>query len=214
MPANVARCYIDEEARTFVPFDSPACLLAELDALRREGAPLPSRIFIADYEDGVFRPAEATSFLLTDHLPTVMGGGVLGFGSRDAARRFLTEDDELITDWLGFRTARGEPDRMVEISFGPDGMSPERVSVDKGQLVVFQLRHGIPDRELVVAIKGYPEVEPIRLPKGGEAAFRLLATRPGSGFPIVDVEGGETLGALEVRGAHTLDEAAAPEEET
>ena len=175
---------------------------------------MPSRIFITDYEDAAFRPAETMSFLLTDHLPTVMGGGVLAFRSRDAARRLLSRDDERITDWLGFRTARGEPDRMIEVSFGPDGMTPERVSVDKGQLVVFQLRHGIADRELVIAIKGYPEVEPIRISKGEEAAFRLLATRPGSGFPIVDVEGGETLGALEVRGAHTLDEAAATEEQT
>ena len=61
------------------------------------------------------------TFLLTSHRPTVMGSGVLCFGDPAAAEAAREHDDEIVTDWLGYRTARGAPDREVEVSFGPDG---------------------------------------------------------------------------------------------
>jgi hypothetical protein len=39
-----------------------------------------------------------------------------------------------------------------------------------------------------------------------EVSFRLLASRPGSGFPILEAESGEVLGVMNVRGAHTQEE--------
>ena len=39
-------------------------------------------------------------------------------------------------------------------------------------------------------------------------SFRLLASRPGSGFPVVDTGTDEVLGVVVVRGAHTADEEA------
>ena len=57
-----------------------------------------------------------------------------------------------------------------------------------------------------MAVRGYPEVQPIEVSAGAPVSLRLLAVRPGSGFPIVDVGTGAALGALNVRGAHTEDE--------
>ena len=131
--------YVDDHAREFVSFDSPACLLGHLATLRRSGDAVPRRILFADYDDGSLHPAESMSFLLTRRLPTVMQSGVLTFRSAQAAARARTDEAERITDWLGFRTARDEPDRVVEVSVGPEGMRPERIFVDKGELLALRL---------------------------------------------------------------------------
>jgi hypothetical protein len=193
----------------FVPFDSPGCLLARHDALRQGGEPLPEELFFADYESSFFHPAAAVAFLLTSHRNTVMGSGALVFGSRSAAEAALEHEDEVVTDWIGYRTARGTPDREVEVSFGAEGMVPERVEVEKGELVAWTARIAPEGEELVVTIKGYPELDPVAIAAGDEAtSFRLLASRPGAGFPIVEAGADEALGVLVVRGPHTADEAA------
>jgi hypothetical protein len=191
----------------FVPFDSPACLLQSYDALRREGKPLPEAIFLADYKDTSLHPAKDVTFLLTSHVPTVMNSGVICFGSLAAAESMRRFDDERLTDWLGYRTARGEPDRVLAVTFGPEGMSPETVEVSKGELVLWRARSLGLGQDLSFTVKGYPEMEPLVLPASGEVvAFRLLAVRPGTGFPVVRQDDGETLGILKVTGAHTAEE--------
>ena len=191
----------------FVTFDSPACLLRSYDELRKQGQPLPAAIFFADYRDGAFHPAEATSFLLTEHVPTVMNGRVVCFGGRDAAEAAREHPDESITDWVGFRTARGEPDKILEVSIGAGGMSPEVVAVSKGDLVLWKVRRSETEGDRSLIVKGYPELGTVKLPDGAEeVAFRLLATRPGAGFPVVWAEGGEPLGMLKVAGSHTREE--------
>jgi hypothetical protein len=138
-----------------------------------------------------------------------MGSGALAFGSRSAAEAAHEHEDEVVTDWIGYRTARGTPDREVEVSFGPEGMVPDRVEVEKGELVAWTARSAAERGELVVAIKGYPELETVRIPAGEEpVSFRLLASRPGAGFPIVEAGADEALGMLVVQGPHTADEAA------
>ena len=53
------------------------------------------------------------------------------------------------------------------------------------------------------------ELEPVSVPAGDEPArFRLLATRPGAGFPVIDTASDEPVGSLVVAGAHTADEEA------
>lgn len=191
----------------FATFDSPACLLGSYEGLRKRGEPLPAAIFFADYRDGAFHPAEATSFLLTDHVPTVMNGRVVCFGSREAAEAAREHPDEDITDWVGYRTARGEPDKILEVSIGDGGMSPEVVAVAKGDLVLWKVRRSPAEGDRSLSVKGYPELGSVKLPEGAEeVAFRLLATRPGAGFPVVWAEGGEPLGMLKVAGSHTKDE--------
>jgi hypothetical protein len=194
--------------REFVPFDNPGCLLAALEALPARAQPPPDALFFADFRDGTFYPAETMTFLLTSHRPTVMDGGALAFGSRAAAERARKHEDEVVTDWIGYRTARGTPDREVEVTLGPDGLNPERVDVDKGELVSWTVRSTLEEEERTIAVKGYPELEPARVAAGEAASFRLLALRPGSGFPIVEAGTDEVLGVLVVRGAHTADEEA------
>ena len=185
----------------FVTFDSPGCLLAQHEEQRRAGETVPEELFFAGYQDGFLHPAATVAFLLTSHLPSAMGSGAVTFASRSEAEAAREYEDEVLTDWVGYRTARGTPDREVEVSFGPDGMVPSRVEVEKGELVEWAVRSTVEDGEVSVSIKGYPEVEPVRVTAGAEpAVFRVLATRPGSGFPIVEGESGAVLGTLVVRG--------------
>jgi len=61
--------------------------------------------------------------------------------------------------------------------------------------------------DLTIAVTGYPETGEVTVPASGEeVGLRILALRPGSGFPVIDVSGGRALGRVKVSGAHTLDE--------
>jgi hypothetical protein len=163
----------------------------------------------ADYRDGELAPSENTSFLLTDHVPTVMNARVICFASGDAANDMHQHDDEIVTDWIGFRILRGEPDRVIESVFTPDGMDPEAVTVSLGDIVLWRVSTDGLDEDLAWAIKGYPEVGPTIVPATGDAVeLRFMATRPGAGFPIESPGVEHPLGMLKVSGAHTADEAA------
>jgi len=193
----------------FVTFDSPGCLLQSYDALRRQGETPPTEVFFADYGDGTLNRAEIVTFLLTEHLPTVMDTGVLSFADRRAAEALVQHDDEVLTDWIGFRAARGEPDRVVAVTFDDSAMSPGVVEAEKGELLWLEASAPELEDPLVVAVKGYPEFEPTEIPAGGEeVVLRLLALKPGAGFPVVRAESGEALGMIKVSGSHTADEEA------
>jgi hypothetical protein len=193
----------------FVPFCSSSCLLAEHDALGKSGQPLPQAAFFADYHQGSFSPAVETAFLLTDHLPTVMNARVLCFNSVVAAEEMRQHDDEVVTDWTGYRVFRGEPDIVIETVFGPGGMDPEVVTANKGDIVLWLASGNALEEDLTWLIKGYPEVEPPPVAAAGDPMeLRFMATRPGAGFPIERKTDGAPLGMLKVSGAHTADEAA------
>jgi hypothetical protein len=193
----------------FVSFCSPSCLLAKYDALRRSAEELPHPIVFADYHGGGFSSSEDTAFLLTDHVPTVMDARVICFASVDAANDMRQHDDEVVTDWMGYRVHRGEPDRVIETVFSSGGMDPEAVSVSLGDIVLWRVSGAGLEEDLEWAIKGYPEVGPTTVPAAGNAVeLRFMATRPGAGFPIESPNVGQPLGMLKVSGAHTADEAA------
>ena len=197
------------EGGEFVPFCSPGCLLAEHDALRKSGQTPPEAIFLADYRDGTFAPVVDTAFLLTDHVPTVMNARVICFNSVAAASDMRQHEDEIVTDWTGYRVLRGEPDTVIETVFGPGGMDPEVVTTIKGDIVLWRARSEGLEEDLIWAINGYPEVEAaVVAATGAEIELRFMATRPGAGFPIESVSDGEPLGMIKVSGAHTADEAA------
>jgi len=197
------------EGGDFVPFCSPGCLLAEHDALRKAGQAPPEAVFFADYRDGTFSPAVETAFLLTDHVPTVMNARVICFNSVVAADDMRQHDDEIVTDWTGYRVLRGEPDSVIETVFGPAGMDPEVVMANRGDIVLWRASGQALEEDLTWTIKGYPEIEPTTVSAtGAEIELRFMATRPGAGFPIENSSGGQPLGMLKVSGAHTADEAA------
>lgn len=193
----------------FVPFDSPGCLLRAYQELPQDDRPSPAAIHFADYRDGTFHPASAVTFLLTDHVPTVMDGRVICFGAEKAATGMCSHDDEIVTDWIGYLTRRGEPDQTVEVVVGPTSMQPESVIAAKGDLMVWRVRGEQLAEDLELTIKGYPELAAVTVPASGvEVEFRLLIQRPGAGFPLVAGVNDRPLGMLKVTGAHTLDEEA------
>lgn len=193
----------------FVTFDSPVCLLRSFEERRTRVEPEPAGIYFADYLDAGLHTADQMHFLLTEHLPTVMNSGVVCFASLEAANAHREHPDEILTDWVGFRTARGEPDLVWEVTFGPEGMAPEVIDAEKGDLLLLRARLSGLDRPLAIAVGGYPELGTVTLPPAGEEVeIRLLVRRPGAGFPIKDDDSGVPLGRLRVSGAHTEDEEA------
>ena len=86
----------------FVAFDSPGCLLRSYETVRKEGRNLPVGIYFADYQDGSLNPAESVTFLLTEHLPTVMNSGVLCFRGLEAAKAASLHDHDVSGAWVGY----------------------------------------------------------------------------------------------------------------
>jgi len=191
----------------FVTFDSPGCLLRYLEAMPKDERPQPAEIYFADYRTGFFQSADLSAFLLTSHIPTVMNARVLVFSDASGAMSTREHEDEIVTDWFGYRTKRGTPDTVLDVVFGPNGMEPELVEVAKDDLVQLRAVGRDLDSDLILSIRGYPEAGAITIPASGEAVeLRFLALKPGAGFPI-GVSGGDPLGMLRVAGAHTADEA-------
>jgi hypothetical protein len=193
----------------FVTFDSPGCLLRHYEDRRKRGRSLPSDLHFADHADGTLHPVDTVTFLLTEHVPTVMESGVICFATRDAAEAAMRHEDEQLTDWQGYQLAHGVPDRVIEVQFEAGQMIPDIVEANKGELLLWMARSADGEQELRVAIRGYPEVGEIAIPSSGErVVFRMRTTRPGTGFPVVRAGTDDTLGMLRVVGAHTADEEA------
>lgn len=197
------------DGREFVTFDSPACLLRNYEARRKRGQELPVDLYFADHGDGTLHPAETVAFVLTDHVPTIMESGTLCFASLEKAEAAIRHEDERITDWNGYQLALGEPDRVIAVRFDSRGMAPDVVESAKGELLLWKATSSGLDRDLVVSIKGYPELGEITVPASGETVmFRMKAVRPGMGFPVTETHSDVPLGMLKVLGAHTTDEEA------
>jgi len=192
----------------FIVFDSPGCLLINHDGMRRRGSEIPTDVWLADYDSAVFVPAGQATLLLTDQIPTVMDAGVVSFVTSDAAEAARRFDDEITTDWAGYRRLRGQPDTVVEAIVSTTSLAPETVEVAKGDLVLFRLSAGELHETTILEIRGYPEIGEIVVTPSEEATeLRFYATRPGAGFPIIGADD-QPLGMMRVTGAHTADEAA------
>lgn len=191
----------------FIVFDAPSCLIHRLDEFRAAGERLPPKLYFADYQTGRLLPPDSTVFLLTTHLPTVMGSGILCFAGRDAAASLRTQDDEIITTWSGCFGHKAEPNRQVDLVVTMESAQPEIIELQKGDVVALRVTGRELTGDVVLRIKGYEEIEPVIVPAGGGAVtFRLYADKPGAGFPLERVRDGKTLGMLKVEGAHTEDE--------
>lgn len=196
---------IDKEHSLFC---SSGCLLQEYESRRKSGAAAPDEIYFADSETGEMISSEAAAFVLTERVPTVMNWGILAFGDQTLAEDFQEGEDTLV-DWLGLRTLRGEVDRTLEMAWTPSGIEPERVELEKGELVTWVFRATGLESDVGVVLRGYEELGEILLRASGEPVERrMLAVRPGEGFPWTQLDNGSVLGQVRVRGAHTADEAA------
>lgn len=193
----------------FLAFDSPGCLLRNLHRLRESGTRFPDQLYFADYRTEAFSPADSTWFLLTDHIPTVMNGRVICFSNKKQAEQQKQFEDELVTNWQGYYTARGIPDTIIKTVWSKQVLIPGTFQVKKGDLVQFVIDATNTRDDVSLEIRGYPELTACQLtsekPNG---VLRILATRPGAGFPVVNTLTQQTVGMLKVIGPHTTDEEA------
>ena len=204
---QVREACVYEIDRSFSTFCSPGCLFNSFERRRKEGRQPPERIFFTDYETGELWPHESMTFLLTDHRPTTMGWGILGFADSESAAAHRHHDGEILVDWVGLRTLRGEPDQTLSWVLGPEGFDPPVLQVKKGELVEWVLESRGLEEDQTIALRGYQEFGEVVIPaEGPPVEVRLLATRPGEGFALESVPGGEVLGRLRVAGPHILDE--------
>ncbi len=195
---------VDRDVYTFC---SPGCLLEGYEQRRQAGEAMPERLFFHDYLGGGLRSVEEVTFLVTEHLRTVMGWGILAFADAAAAREHKRHGDELLVDWRELRTLRGKVDRGVELVVTDAGLLPAVLELTKGELVDWTVRGDGLAEDVVLILRGYEELGEVAVPASGEAVqVRLLASRPGEGFPIVRLCDGEVLGQVRVHGAHTADE--------
>ncbi len=200
---NQACGYFGENG--FVPFDSPACLLRHLE--QTEAVPTPDRIHFADYNKAGFVRADSTYFLITGQIPTVMQAGVLCFASERDAESLNENGEGEITDWQGYQVLKGTPDRTIESTVTPTGMSPEVIVVNKNEIVEWLLHTEGLALPVVVRLRGYEELGEIVLPANGEpTSIRMRASKPGQGFPLIRKDDGAPVGMVKVIGAHTSDE--------
>jgi len=191
----------------FIPFDSPGCLLYSYDEIKKQERAIPSKIYFADYVTAKLLPADSISFLLTDHIHTVMNAGVLCFANKDSAESYRRYPDEKITGWTGYQVLRGTPDKIVEATISPKGMNPEVVILNKNEIVEWIFQGQDLKDELHVKLKGYEELGEILIPSDGEKVkLRMLANRPGAGFPFINSKDESIIGMVKVSGAHTHDE--------
>ncbi len=193
----------------FVTFDSPLCLLRNYEARHHKGHSLPDELYFADHGDASLHPVENVTFVLTDRVPTVMESGALSFANRETAEAAMTQEDERLTDWDGYRLAHGTPDRVIQVRFEAGGLVPDLVESSKGELLLWMATSSGFDRDLIISIKGYPEIGEITVPAGGEpVVFRMKVDRPGMGFTVMEAGTDTPLGMLRVNGSHTADEEA------
>ena len=190
----------------FLTYDSPKCMLRHIESLPKSFVIRDSDIYLADYNTSALVSADSLVMVLTNHVPTVMNGQVVCFSSTDAADSFSAYDDEVVTDWIGFQTLRGNPDLIVEASLSPVGMQPDLIEAEKGNLLLLRLAYEPELAGKVLSVRGYSNMAALTLPDADEMVeIRLLLTLPGAGFPIVD-ETGFSYGMIRVAGAHTDEE--------
>jgi hypothetical protein len=133
--------------------------------------------------------------------------GILAFADGEAARAHRVHEQEVVTGWLGVRALRGIPDRTVSVIVDVRAMKPEVVDLVKDELVLWDIRGADLDEDLRVRVRGYEELGDVVVPDSGESRrLRILATKPGEGFPVVAVGSGQVLGRLRVKGPHLADE--------
>jgi hypothetical protein len=164
-------------------------------------------MFFADYVSSRLTPVDSVSFLLTSHIPAVMGAEVICFRNRTDAEAAMKHSDEQITDWIGYWTERGDPDRRVEVVATNDALIPATLEFKKGDLVEWNFRGEGLESDLALRLRGYEEIGEVLISQTGERTLRrMFVDKPGAGFPIERVSDGAALGMIKVSGAHTEDE--------
>ena len=138
-----------------------------------------------------------------------MNSRVICFRDKNEAIKIKEHDDEILTDWNGFIQRRGVPDKVFNFELSGSGLQPDKIIVNKGELIILKIKSEGMSDNVTLFVKGYPEVDAVTVPSDGtDATMRILALRPGAGFPIMDKTDNKPVGMIRVEGAHTTDEEA------
>jgi copper chaperone NosL len=188
-------------------FDDTICMVRYFDMAKTLGTDTRDDVrayFVKDYDSKEWLNAQKAHFVKAD-VTTVMGYGMLAFGSEERAREFaqqyrgrLLSFDDI---WEVFRQPNAEP----EVTVKDNKMTPDVVSVKFGDLVEIRLNVE-DDKEYRIAVKGYNDGSFPPASKGRPAFLRLNAVKPGSDFTFVDLETNAELGRFRVEGAHFQEE--------
>jgi len=191
----------------FVTFCSPTCLVRDYQEINEQQRPALVQVYFADFPTSAFVRADSTHFLLTGHISTVMNSGTLCFRNKSAAENNMRHQDEILADWELFQTLKGLPDKVVNIILSPDGMEPEIVVLNKNEIIEWIFKASEEKSTGEFYLKGYEEFGTIDIPSADEPVrFRMKASKPGSGFPVVRMDNDKIMGMVKISGAHTSDE--------
>jgi hypothetical protein len=191
----------------FETFCSPTCLLSGYEYLKKEKKINDSHIYFTDYETKQFVRSDSTYFLFTKSIPTVMNSGVLCFTSTKRAESLKSQPEEFVTDWRKYQVLAGTPDKIVEIKLGDNLMEPAVVIFNKNEIIQLEIEKIGQIKNQLFFIRGYEEVGKFKFPEGESfLTIRMIADKPGAGFPILMEGLDQPLGMIKVLGAHTRDE--------
>ena len=191
----------------FKPFCSPACLLKDYHELRNKYTIGNDQIYFTDYDKKTFVQSDSTFFLMTKTLPTVMNSGVLTFDSEAVAQQLLQQSDETVISWMKYQVIGGTPDKTINAVLQNNKIDPDVFTFDKNQIIQLDIKNVDKIDDRLLRIKGYEKYGPFRFMKNEEVLrIRLMADKPGSGFPILLDGIEQPLGMIKVSGSHTQDE--------
>ena len=79
--------------------------------------------------------------------------------------------------------------------------------LNKGELVEWIFTPENENIQDLIMLKGYDEMQNIMVRVGGfPVKIRMLADKPGAGFPFIRSSDNQIIGMVKVAGAHTSDE--------
>lgn len=191
----------------FVTFCSPSCLLADYENLEDKNMIKNTQIYFTDYNTKIFMPSDSTFFLLTKSIPTVMNSGVVCFNSLENAKMLKREPEDIVTDWRKYKVLAGTPDKIIKIKINNFQMNPGVLVFNKNDIIQLEIEKIGHINNILISIKGYEEVGNFIFTEGiSFITVKMIADKPGSGFPIMMEGIDQPIGMIKVLGAHTLDE--------
>ena len=200
-PTEAAGLMVNDE---FVPFCNPICLMHMVNQLKN-GQQKPTQIWVSDYSNGTLIPLEKSTFFI-GRIPTIMNYGVVAFLNREDAEALGKQYNGSIIDHLEFRAQFENPDKTFTVELNDRGMTPEKLLVEKGNVLQITIKYNLSESNQL-SIRGYDNLSPIELPsEKTRTSFKMVADKPGAGFPIVFRNNNQIIGQLIVLGSHTKEE--------
>ncbi len=189
----------------FYPFCNPICMIHEVNRLKVNRVKA-DKIYLSDYEAGGLIPAAGSTFFV-GRIQTVMNYGVVAFADRVVAESLAKSYSGELFSYNEFRSRFENPNKIYTLEIAADGISPAKILADKNDVILLKLNYNL-DRDDELIIRGYQHIKPVKLVLGeSPVELKLVADKPGAGFPMELRSHSGISGRLVVQGAHTTEEA-------